>query len=41
MSGGMDMTAGMGGSAMTAGMGWDAGMVVLAVLMLASGVIMA
>lgn len=31
---------GMGASAMTAGMGWDAGMVVLAVLMLVSGLIM-
>jgi len=31
---------GMGGSGMTAGMGWDAGMAALAVLMLASGVIM-
>ncbi|MFB6235538.1 MAG: hypothetical protein ABEH81_06710 [Halopenitus sp.] len=39
---GMDEGIGsdMGGSAMTAGMGWDAGMVALAVLMLASGVIM-
>lgn len=39
---GMDdgMGSGMGGSAMTAGMGWDAGMVALAALMLASGVIM-
>lgn len=39
---GMDkgMGSSMGGSAMTAGMGWDAGMVALAVLMLASGVIM-
>lgn len=31
---------GMGASPMTAGMGWDAGMVVLAVLMLVSGLIM-
>ncbi len=38
MEGGM--ATGMGGSGMTAGMGWDAGMVALAVLMLASGVIM-
>lgn len=30
----------MGGSAMTTGMGWDAGMVAIAVLMLASGFIM-
>jgi hypothetical protein len=37
---GMGMNGGMGGSTMTAGMGWDAGMVALAVLMLASGVIM-
>ncbi|AUX10833.1 hypothetical protein AArcSl_3227 [Halalkaliarchaeum desulfuricum] len=33
-------TTGMGGSGITAGMGWDAGMVALALLMLASGVIM-
>ncbi|WP_181685305.1 hypothetical protein [Halorhabdus salina] len=37
---GMGMDTGMGGSAMTAGMGWDAGMVTLAALMLASGLIM-
>jgi hypothetical protein len=36
----MGMNGGMGGSPMTAGMGWDAGMVVLAGLMLVSGVIM-
>ena len=30
----------MGGSAMATGMGWDAGMVAIAVLMLASGLIM-
>lgn len=30
----------MGGSSMTAGMAWDAGMVAIAVLMLASGLIM-
>jgi hypothetical protein len=42
MGGGMDgeMGGSMGGSAMTSAMGWDAGMVALAVLMLASGVIM-
>lgn len=39
---GMDggMGGGMGGSGMTAAMGWDAGMVALALLMLASGLIM-
>ncbi|WP_226023914.1 hypothetical protein [Halomicrobium salinisoli] len=39
---GMDggMGGGMGGSQMTAAMGWDAGMVALALLMLASGLIM-
>lgn len=36
----MGMSTTMGGSTMTAGMGWDAGMVALALLMLASGVIM-
>ncbi|WP_144903445.1 hypothetical protein [Halobellus captivus] len=41
MTGGMSAGDGMmGGSAMTAGMGWDAGMAFLALLMLASGVIM-
>ena len=41
MNGGMErgMESGMG-SGMTAGMGWDLGMVVLAVLMLISGIIM-
>lgn len=40
--GGMDggMGSGMGQSQMTAAMGWDAGMVALALLMLASGLIM-
>lgn len=37
---GMGMGGGMGGSGMTTGMGWDAGMAVLAVLMLVSGLIM-
>lgn len=37
---GMGMQSGMGPSQMTVGMGWDAGMVFLAVLMLASGLIM-
>lgn len=37
---GMGMDSGMGGSTMTAGMGWDAGMVVLAALMLVSGIVM-
>jgi hypothetical protein len=37
---GMNDGMGMGGSTMTAGMGWDAGMVTLAVVMLASGLIM-
>lgn len=37
---GMGMNGGMGGSGMSAGMGWDAGMVVLALLMLVSGLIM-
>lgn len=37
---GMGMDDSMGASTMTAGMGWDAGMVALAVLMLASGLIM-
>lgn len=37
---GMGADAGMGASPMTAGMGWDAGMVALALLMLASGLIM-
>ncbi len=32
--------SGMGGGAMMTGMGWDAGMVAIAVLMLASGLIM-
>lgn len=36
----MGTTGGMGGSQLTAGMGWDAGMVALAALMLASGIIM-
>jgi len=41
--GSMGMGAGsqMGASPMTAGMGWDAGMAALALLMLASGIIMA
>ena len=37
---GMGTTGGMGGSQLTAGVGWDAGMVALAALMLASGIIM-
>lgn len=37
----MGMGSGMGGSGMTAGMGWDLGMVLLALLMLVSGLIMA
>lgn len=37
---GSGMDGGMGGSPMTGGMGWDAGMVALAVLMLASGLVM-
>lgn len=37
---GMGMSGEMGGSTLTSGMGWDAGMVVLAVLMLVSGLIM-
>lgn len=37
---GMGSSGGMSGPAMAAGMGWDAGMVALALLMLASGVIM-
>lgn len=37
---GMSGGTGMGGSPMTAGMGWDAGMAILAVLMLVSGLIM-
>lgn len=36
----MGMQQGMGSSQMTSTMGWDAGMVFLAVLMLASGIIM-
>lgn len=38
--GGMGMGQGMGGGMMPSGMGWDAGMVMLAALMLASGLIM-
>ncbi len=37
-SSGMGMQNGMGSSQMTSGMGWDVGMVLLAVLMLVSGV---
>lgn len=37
---GMGMDGGMGASPATAGMAWDAGMVALAVLMFASGLIM-
>lgn len=37
---GMGMQQGMGSGQMTSAMGWDAGMVFLAVLMLASGIIM-
>lgn len=37
---GMGMSGGMGGSSVTTGMSWDAGMVALAVLMFASGLIM-
>lgn len=37
---GMGMQSGMGPGQMTGGMGWDVGMVFLAVLMLASGLIM-
>lgn len=37
---GMSGGTGMGSSPMTAGIGWDAGMVILAVLMLVSGLIM-
>lgn len=36
----MGMSTSMGESTMTAGMGWDVGMVALALLMLASGLIM-
>lgn len=40
-AGGSPMSGpGMGGAPMTAGMGWDAGMVALAILMLASGLLM-
>lgn len=37
---GSGVDGGMGGSPMTGGMGWDAGMVALAALMLASGLLM-